>query len=245
MSDPISPVWFSGDLQIARYTGSVMGGYSDIINGIKLTIKVDGDAKRIPSNLTDSFGQTHFLDYMPKPTEIDFELSKMTRRLLADQLLGTHSAFTQSSGTSQTASPTLIQDEWVPIAPGVINVSSVAITGKTAGTDFDVLPKQGLIKALNSGTAGAQTVTYNKGAVTGGKIIAGTEKAISFGILMWAENTSTGEQGLLKVPKVTVLPSKAMEFLGAKDYTTAPFKGDVIALPGQSLFEFYAGLALS
>ena len=226
-----SSFWYKGDLQIARYSGDTLGAYSKVLNGLKLTIKADGDPKRITSNNIADFGQTKKLSYMPKPTEVDIEISDPVRTIFAAALLGTDTSFTQSASTGSTANLTLVLDMWVPI--GKYNVSSVAISGKVLDTDFRVLPKLGLIMALNSGCAGAQTVTYSAGAVAGDKIAVGTSNVIDFAVLMLVENNSDSLQGILEIPKVSVTPAKAFELLGAKDYQSAAFKGEIISLPGK------------
>jgi hypothetical protein len=235
--------WYKGDLQIARYSGATLGGYSDVLNGLKVTIKADGDPKRITSNKIADFGQTQKLSFMPKPTEVEIEVSDPVRHIFAAALLGTDSAFSQSAAASQSVTVTLIEGQWVKL--GKYNVENVAITSKVLGTDFDVLPKLGMIKALNSGTAGSQTVTFDAGAVAGDKIAIGTRNVIDFAVLMLVENNADGLQGILEIPKISVTPAKAFELLGAKDYQSAAFKGEIISLTGQDPATFYPNLTFS
>jgi hypothetical protein len=241
--ETIQQMWFKGDLLVARWTGNTLGGFSGPLNGMKVSLKPDGDPKRIQSNMLADFGQSKKLSYMPKPTEAELELSDITRPVLAAALLGTDSAYSQDAETTQSATVTLIEGQYVKLPH--INVSNVAISGKVEGTDYVVLEKLGMVKALDSATAGSKSVTYDAGAVAGDKIIGGTNNVVDFSIEMLVENNSDGKQGILRIPKISVTPAKAMELLGAKDYQTLAFKGEVISLPGQELFTFMPNLAFS
>jgi hypothetical protein len=236
-------LWYKGNLQIALYVAGVLGAWSDVMNGTKVTVKPDGDKKTRASNQIADYGQAKEVRYIPKPTEAEIEFDEANLELLTAALLGTSSAFSQDAGTAQSATVTLVQGKWVSL--GKLNVSNVAITGKTLGTDFLVNARLGQVKALTVGTAGSQTVNFDVGAVAGDKIVAGTQSAIDINLLMEVENNSDGSSGLLEIPKISVLPSAVFTFLGAKDFQTLSFKGDIIKLDGQDLFTFKPNLVFS
>ncbi|SMF96131.1 hypothetical protein SAMN02949497_3515 [Methylomagnum ishizawai] len=241
-------LWYKGNLQIAiigaGYAGDMTTlAFADALNGTKLTIKPDGDKKVRPSTQIEDFGEAKEVRYLKKPTEVEFGFDAVTGDLLAAALLGTYSAYSQGSSTAQTATRTLVLDKWVSL--GALNVANVAITGKTLGTDFVVNARLGLVKALNSGTAGSKSITFDVGAVAGDKIVAGTESVIDYALLMEVENSSDGLPGLLEIPKVSVIPGQVFQFLGAKDFQDVNFKGDVIKLPDRDLFTFKPNLVFS
>lgn len=241
-------LWYKGNLQVAiigaGYAGNMTTlAFSDVLNGTKLTIKPDGDKKVRSSTQVEDFGEAKEVRYMKKPTEIEFGFDEATGEILAAALLGTHSAYSQDAAASQTATLTLVQDKWVSL--GALNVSNVAITGKTLGTDFLVNARLGLVKALTVGTAGSKSITFDVGAVAGDKIVAGTETVIDYALLMEVENSSDGLPGILEIPKVSVIPGQVFTFLGAKDFQDVNFKGDVIKMPNKDLFTFKPNLVFS
>jgi hypothetical protein len=237
----LNPIWFHGAIMIAMFTGTALGGYSDPVNSIDLNITHSGDAKPLISSGADNLGQVIELDYMPKPTEIEFTVNQSNRALLAASLLGTGSTFSQAANAAGTATVTLVRDAWVQLVDEdgkpVRHISDVAIATMTEGEDFAVLPSLGMVKALTADAAGEQDLTYKSAALTGETIIAGTEGSIRFAIQMEVKNHSTGEKGFLRIPKVTVMPAEAAKLVN-ENRNQLKFKGYVLQLPGEALYQF-------
>lgn len=242
MSGSDSGLWFSGDIRIARYSNGVLGGFSDPINASKLEITHSGDKVQRISNGRDDQGEAIETRYMKKPTEFSIGFDEGHRELLAMAVLGTASAYSQSAAEAQSATVTLVLDQWVSL--GKYNVSNVTITDKVLGTDFDLHGRLGLIKALKEDMVGSQTVNFDVGAIAGDKIVAGTDRIIDLSILMDVMNNADGQPGILTIPKVSVLPSTALALI-SQEYSTLEFSGDVIKMPGQDLYTFLPNLAFS
>jgi hypothetical protein len=239
--DALEPLWFHGQMMIALFAGTTLGGYSDPVNSVDLNLTHSGDAKPLISSGVDNLGQMIHLDYMPKPTEIEFTVNQSNRALLAASLLGTGSTFSQAADAAGEATVTLIRDAWVQIVDAdgnpVRHISDVAIATMTEDEDFAVLPTLGMVKALTAGATGEQDLTYKAAALTGDTIIAGTEGSISFAIQMEVKNHSTGNKGFLRIPKVTVLPAEAAKLVN-ENRNQLKFKGFVIQLPGSPVYQF-------
>lgn len=231
-----SGLWFKGDLYVAMYAGSVLGAFDGPINGTKLDIKASGEVKRRISSGIADFGQSKETLYMPQPTTVEFETDEVSLKLLAGMLLGSASTLTQTNSSDQTATVVLVKNQWVDT--GVMNIGGVAIATLTEGTDFVVQRELGLIKALTDGAAGSKSVTYDRGAIAGDKIIGGTSNVIQFAVKVLVQNNSDGQSGILDIPKISVNPGAAMQFLGATDFQKMPFSGEINKLSGQNLFTF-------
>lgn len=231
-----SGMWFKGDAYVAIYSGSTLGAYDGPVNVTNLTIQTSGEIKRRISSGISDFGQAKETLYMPQPTTAEFESDEMSLKLLAGMLLGSSSTLTQTNSSDQSATVVLVKDQWVDM--GVMNVGGVTISGLTEGTDFVVQRELGLIKALTVGGAGSKSVTYDRGAIAGDKIIGGTANVIQFALKVKVENNSDGQTGLLIVPKISVNPAGPMQFLGATDFQKMSFSGEVNKLTGQDLFTF-------
>lgn len=238
-------IWFKGNLQVAILApGTTTVNFnnlalSDALNGTKVTVKPDGDKKTRISNMIEDFGQTREIRYQPKPTEIEFAFDEPTKELIAAALLGTSSTFSQSAVASGTVTRTLVLGKWTTL--DAINLDTVTISGKTEGVDFAVNRTLGQIKPLKSEMAVEQTITRTAKEVSGDKIIGATESVIDMALLMHVQNNSDGRSGILQIPKVSVIPSKVFEFLGAKDFQEVAFKGDIVSI-GPELYTFKPNL---
>lgn len=170
----------------------------------------------------------------PKPTAIDFELDDLFRPEAA--VLAHHAeteAINQASATATTITGlVMVLDAYVEIDAGVTQVSTVTITGKVEGVDFVVNAERGWIKALNSGTAGAQNVTYNNAAVTGTKFFANRKTQIQ-GILEIDGRNRDGNKLFYFVAPDAIVVSTAAVDMVAKAFQKATFTGYLNALPGE------------
>lgn len=180
---------FLGAVEELRINQGVPGGtylgYQDIDNPVMLGLTFSGEIKQRESNKHATKGQP--VDSVPlngaTALKLTFDSQSPDEMALAHQ--SDAEVFGQVAESTQTASVTLILNRWVDIDPdGRINVSNVAISGKTASTDggvtgdFLVDEANAMIKALNSGTAGAKTVTYDVEAQAGYQIDGGSKAQI-------------------------------------------------------------------
>jgi hypothetical protein len=175
---------------------------------------------------------------------------------LALALLGTASAFTQSSGNvtgEVLAASTVTGLKGKFFKTAAVNISSVAVkqgaTTYTAGTDYTVYDaKAGIIQILTTGgvTDGTNlTVDYTKAAVVAGdgrKRITGATLAECVGELLFNSNNSTGGNKMVRVFKASITPNGELGFISdefGKFTLTGKALSDAAGTYGGSVSEPY------
>lgn len=237
------PIRYSGDLKIGHWnTLTEFGGYDEPINVQEFTIESQTDAIVVPNMGTENFGQVKHVFYQSKPSKITFQVDEFSMRLLADLIRGLYLAFSQSAQTAIAVTKTLIQDKWVDL--GEMNVGNVAITGKVLGTDFQVDPFLGQIMALNTATAGSQSITYDRGAVTGSKIEAGSSQPIILAAKGRVKNHNSGETGIIEVPRFAIDPKTGLMIVNTKNQE-GKFDGMVLVPYAGPLYTFWPQLTMT
>jgi hypothetical protein len=246
--EEFKPVLYTASLQLAVYADDLtLGVYSDPIEAVNFQLKFDTDIKRITGNQPDNWGQTLARTPMPKPTGVEFELSSMTRLAFAAALMGQDVTFSQSAAPSQTATVVLSRAGWTKIGDDedAKNFKNVTITGKVEGVDFAVLPKSGMIKALNDATAGSQTVGYDLGATAGFTVDASTKLLYDFAVVGSLKNQAPGGGwGDVRIPKISVSASDVFKLIQT-DHMTVKFTGELIKLPNDVLARVASELVYS
>lgn len=98
---------------------------------------------------------------------------------------------TEAEGTVSALSMTLPADgSWIPT--GHKDISAVLIADKVEGTDFEVSPRIGMVRALGD-TALTADVAFSFAAGTGFRIEVGTNPVIRMAIMIDGRNTETNE----------------------------------------------------
>lgn len=157
------------------------------------------------------------------------------RDVLSAALMGSHTDLTAAGQSGQSATVTLFEGKWAKI-PGADAISNVTITGKIAGTDFEVNPDIGMVKALNAGCAGDQPITFDVDAIADGYQVDGsTESLIEVYLLGHGRNLSdSGRTCVLEVPKAVLTPDGALDLMseGDADYAKITWSGSMVVQPG-------------
>lgn len=98
---------------------------------------------------------------------------------------------TEAEGTVSALAMTLPADgSWIPT--GHKDISSVVIDSKEEGTDFEVSPRLGMIRALKN-TELTVDVAFSYAAESGFRIEVGSTPVIRMALLVDGRNTETGE----------------------------------------------------
>lgn len=212
-----------------RWANGAKAGYMDAFNVSEMQItQPDPDTKTRVSYMVESYGQALGAISTPKPAEIQFKTDSLPAAYLSMALLGTPAALAQTAATDAAASFTAIHDKWVALAR--VELTAFAISGKTAGTDYEVHLAAGLCKVLSTGTiANGSTVNYTHSAPVraGSKIVAGTQSLIQLTLHGSGINADTGKRCGILVHKANVSPSGALSFV-SNDYISMTFKGTLI-----------------
>lgn len=238
------PLRFSGEFKVGRWSDdATFGGYdAEVVNFQQLDINPEGTQLVVADKGIANYGQAKYVDNVPKPTKVAIQMDEFTRELLADLLRGLLSTFSQSNGTG-SATVTLVKDKWVDL--GTMNIDAVVIGTKVLGTDYKVDKVLGQVMALTVDTAGQQTVTFNKGAISGHKIVAGNTKTILLGLAGQVKNHHSGETGVLTIPKMAIDPKSALALINEKNQE-GKFDGLVMVPPdGSAPWTFYPTVSMT
>lgn len=205
----------------------VYAGFEDVGNATTLEITQGGEIKTRPSRQRSTYGAARSTVAVGGPAALKLGFNDMGPVELAYASHATPDAFSQSADPTQSESVTLILNKWVDIDPqGRGNLDTVAISGKTEGTDYAVDLVLGQIKALQAGTAGAQTVTYNVGARTGYLIEGGSRTTIRGAIVANCINLD-GERPFVFRAWDAVLRSSAALNLLSEDFAAVELSGNL------------------
>ncbi len=229
---------YKGDVYLRRYqNGAPSANIIGPIGGTKLTLKANSEVKERFGKGRDNHGLLTGSVAQGKPSEIKVGFNEVDPALMAILFLGTAAALNETGGTVTGEAITLVENQWVKTAQR--NISGSAIVGKTLGVDFEENPRMGAIKALNAGTAGAQTLDYSYGGITGTRIAGGVESQIDVEIVFDGKNLEDQSEAYARIPKITLTPESDIDLL-SDDYVTVEMGGKAIKLPaeaGEILFD--------
>ena len=161
--------------------------------------------------------------------------------LLAAAFMGLESPINQGAGTLTDVALTL------PAAPkwGQLGKSNLAATGlaikegSTAlvlGTDVEVNYALGLVRALKGGAVeegGSVTVSGSYNAVTGTRIAGNIQPEVRARLLLDGRNIVSGEAIKLTIPRASLAPKKAVDFMSDKPIEIE-LEGELLAMEGES-----------
>lgn len=206
-------------------------GFMDAINVPKLNItQPDPETIQRISYMRSTKGQALDSYLSPKPVEIEFETDECAPDILSMALLGVPANYAQTSGTAQTLTIDAIQGKWVAV--GKNNLSSFAITGKTAGTDYEINLEAGLFKSLTIAD-GEVTATASWPARAGSTIVAGTNTVLQVGIRGHGINLFNSQQIEIEIFQANISPTGGISFITA-DPAVLAFKGTLITPSGKT-----------
>jgi hypothetical protein len=217
----------SGNVYFNRLVAGAFEGMIDLGNCTQFAITENGEMKTRPSRLRAQAGTA--LSTVTRKTPTTFAITWDEQGTPDNVELSTHgtlAALSQSADTATEVTRTLVLDKWVEIDPGVRNVSNVLIATKTEGTDFVVNERLGLIKALNSGTAGSKTVTYDQGTRAGSVIAGSTMPVIRGHFILDGINEDGEEPCIVDVWDAVLMSASALDPL-SDEFATGQMSGNL------------------
>jgi len=218
-----TPLLTSGRALVDIYSGGVATGvFSEIGNTTSFELAYDGaESLQIKGRNVTNFRQNLVDIALPGSATLSIGLNMLTPAGLAVQFLSTGAAaITQASATGQTATVTLVENQWVKIVSGKYLFSGVTIATKTEGTDFQVDYSNGMIMALNSGAAGSKTVGYSLLDLGADAriIVAGSKPSgVLCSVKYVGQRLDTGAWAEIIVPKVNLLPEGGVNFANIEE----------------------------
>jgi hypothetical protein len=233
-------IQYKGDIFLRRYNpdGTLPETLIGPIAGSKLSIKADATLKTRTSKQRDDYGRVKGVVSVPKPTMVGIGINAADPAMLAMLFLGTADALSTGSGTVTAESHALPHDVWVRLDNR--NVSSVVITGKTAGVDFEVNPRIGAIRALSTGSIAdnaSTAIAYSYAAITGTRIAGGEASKIEVELTFDGVRLEDSTDAFGIIPKMVLMPKTDINLLN-DDFVTAEFDGTMIKLDGQAEHTF-------
>jgi hypothetical protein len=190
------------------------------------SLSIKGDSERIEQLGTgrDNFGQVIASATFAKPATLSFTLDQVDQDMFAMAFFGTNSTFTQTSGTVTDDPVVTIHDKWVEV--GAYNISAVSVENTAGtvtyvvGTDYEINPRLGAIKALSTGaiTAGQTVhVTYTKAAISSIQMAAMTKTNIRVRLVLDGQNFADGRNFILDIYQARLAPSGDFGFQAGSD----------------------------
>jgi hypothetical protein len=222
----------SGDTYFNRLVAGAYLGFMLVGNAKQFAITENGEMKIRESRLRGDAGTALSTVTRKKPTTFSITWDEAEPENIELSTHGTLAALSQSADTATEVTRTLILDRWVEIDPGVRNVSNVLIATKTEGTDFLVNERLGLIKALNSGTAGSKTVTYDQGTRAGSIITGSTTSVVRGQWLLDGLNEDGEEPCIVRAWDAVLLSASSFDPL-SDEFATGQMSGN-LNKPGAS-----------
>lgn len=214
----------AGDLYIAAYVSGVKQPYEGPFECRKFEIKPNSELKELVSKGRSTYGQVIESVPVPKPADVNVELSEVNNRSLSIAMFGTSAALTQTAGAISD-SVTLILNQWVPLSKGRLNPAiPVTIATLVEGTDFIVNYQLGWVKAILSGAAGARTVSGTALAIAGTTISGMTQTQVRVGFLLDGKNFADDLPTIVEVYEAVLAADSPVDFL-ADDFNVVAMTG--------------------
>ncbi len=227
---------YEGNIHAMRYINGVLDKKAiGPFEVTALSMQASNETKTRRSNMVGQSGKVRGSYARTNPTTLKISANAANSDLYALFLLGSTAALNVTGGTVSAESiANMEHDKWYKLAKE--NVSSVVITGKVLGTDYEVDSKLGMIRALSTGSIAnnaTTSVNYTYDAITGTTIRVGTESKVDVKLFGRLQNAETGAQAIIEVPKVTLSPDGEISLIG-DDYQSFGLTGDCVLLDGQT-----------
>lgn len=233
---------FAGNIYMAPIVDDVATEFSGPINVSRLEMTPpQPESVNRTSFQRDTYGQV--LDSVNLPGEaprIAMDFDSLPSMLLADALAGTTEAYTTSVQTVTGEALTLSEGVFlklpypnVDLSTVVVTLASDGTTVLTRGTDYDVEPGSGLIRALNPTGAVAVTVDFDTLATSGQKVLGATEISKKRQIIMDGQNLVTGKSATVTIFSAAFSATQALDLM-AREFITGTLEGTMTTPAGKS-----------
>lgn len=190
----------------------------------KLEITTPSELTEKTSRGRDTYGQTFVSHRVPQPTEFSVTFSEQTRHIFAMSLAGELEEISTSIQTITEEAVTVVLDEWVPIGYRNINPTGFSVknsagtTTYVLGTDYEINPRLGLLKAKSSGAIAAGVVEVSGAtlAKNGFRVIGGRQYSHVLSFQVDGRNQITNQDVFFEGFQATVSPEDARDFLSGE-----------------------------
>lgn len=230
-----------GDLFIETFTNGVSAGVIGPIDVDSLEVKPDSQKISIPSKRKGQYGQARENYHIPKPAMVTIKTTEIPPVLLAAAFMGLESPINQGAGALTDLPVTLpAWPKWAQLGKSNIAATGLAIKegakALVVGTDIEVNYALGLVRAIKGGSVadgGSVTVSGTYNAVTGTRIAGNIQPEIKARLLLDGRSIVSGEAIKLTVPRASLSPKKAVDFMSDKPIEIE-LEGELLAVDGET-----------
>ena len=224
---------FAGTLYLSELDPET-GKYSEFFTVETDQVEINAPSERLEaiSRSRENYGQAHTTYNRAQPSEITINVTESNRRFLAAKLSGKLVPLTRTAATLSGLAVTLgALDGWVEIgtehlaATGLtVKESAAATDNLRPGVDYEINPRLGLIRPLTGGAIAANATVYLSGnapALAGQSIQGAARYSHEFRGRLDGQNLVSGEDVLVKLPRIVVSADSAKNFLDENLATTS------------------------
>lgn len=233
----------AGDLYINLYEGDTPQGWVGPYEASKFQIKANSELKEQTSRGRNTYGHTIVSVPVPKPFDLEVEMTEMGKEGMALALMGTNQAISQAAGSMAEATVTLSSAAsrvWTPV--NALALGQAIVVTNDAGTvtyneheDYVLNRQLGWIRPVAGGdlAAGGMQVKVNGPvlAFTGNEMRGGTALAKRAKLRLDGINFADQSLSIVDVYEVTFNSDAAVDFLEDK-FGTIPLKGRPVTPAG-------------
>lgn len=225
MSNKAVALFLAADVYY-RFKDPVTGVFSNPIKieTEKLEINTPSELTEKLSKGRDTYNQAFVSHRVPQPTEFAITFSEQSREVFAMALAGTLETINEASATLTDHEVTVVLDEWVEVGHRHLNPTGLTVTnagGTTTyveGTDYQINPRLGLIKALSTGSiaAGVVEISGTTLAKTGSRIIGARQYGHVLSFKADGRNQIDNKDTYIEAYQATVSADAARDFLSGE-----------------------------
>lgn len=248
----MSGLVLAGDFYFGFFNASnqFLGYIDQVVNVTSLELTPgDGTELNRTSRNRTTFGQNLDSVVLPAGYTMSLTTDEVTSDTLRLAFLGNYAALAVSSGTFTDQVVTARHDTFVPIGTHIdLTDGTVVVTGPsgtpsyTAGTDYVVDLRNGLFKALSTGSiadGGSAEVDGGFGARSGFTISGAAQQSIKIKGLLDGRNLANNDRVRVEIFEATLRPAAGVDLKG-DDFLSIQAEGSLITPAGQtSPFIYY------
>jgi hypothetical protein len=222
----------AGDLYIARIVGGVQQGLIGPYEATKFEIKPKSELKELVSKGRTTYGQIIESVPVPKPADLNVDLTEVNKESLAIALFGTVSVLAQASGSWATSIDLPAKhDEWAALPKAKLLTLVVKDPGATItyveGVDYLVNKEMGWVKPLVGGAIAASVtlkITGTYDTIAGYSIAGMTTNQVRCKFILHGKNFADDLPCIVTIYEAVISADQAFDFL-KNDFNTVGMTG--------------------
>lgn len=233
---------FAGNIYMAKIENDEPQNFRGPINVTRLELTPpQPESVDRTSFQRDTYGQV--LDSVNLPGEsptIAMDFDSLPTDLLADALAGTVEDYSPAAGSVTAEAITLVEGLWVKLPHAHIDPETISVllasdgtTELEEGTDYQLEPVTGLIRALSAEGAADVEIDYDRTEATGQRVLGATEITKRRQIIMDGRNLVTGKNCSLTVYRASFSATQALDLM-SQEFITGTLEGTLTTPEGMA-----------